>query len=317
MQRKKERIRFKHRIEYVVFAAFVWVVKVSPLALIKANCRVITFIFKKIGKRYERTVIANLKTAFPEAPQAEILQLKKRIYHHFSLVFVEIIYLFVKRRAGKILKRIVIKNLENLSKVLEKGQGVIIFSGHFGNWELVPFILNRELGRKIFSIARPMDNPLVENMVKRFREFMGSEIVYKQNSIRTILKALEKNEVVYLLIDHNTIAREAVFVDFFGKKVSAVPSVSGLHIKKGIPVVPLFLHYEEDHIVLEIMEEIRFHKTADARQDIENLTQQCTTLIEQRIRKHPEQWFWFHNRWKTQPPGQPGQKITKSLRRGQ
>lgn len=74
-------------------------------------------------------------------------------------------------------------------------------------------------------------------------------------------------------------------------------------MKKDIPLVPLFLHYEEDRIVLNICEEIKFSPSDDIKKDIQMLTQQCTTIIEDHIKLHPEQWFWFHNRWKTQPKG--------------
>jgi KDO2-lipid IV(A) lauroyltransferase len=147
-----------------------------------------------------------------------------------------------------------------------------------------------------------MDNPLVERKVKRFREYMGSTIIHKKSAIRTMLKRLEQNQVVYLLIDQNTIRREGVFVDFFGQPASAVPSVSQLHLKKNKPVVPLFLHYEEEKIVLDFLEEIHFKGSGELEKDIQQLTQQCTAVIEENIRKHPEQWFWFHNRWKTKPP---------------
>jgi KDO2-lipid IV(A) lauroyltransferase len=122
--------------------------------------------------------------------------------------------------------------------------------------------------------------------------------------MRTILKQLEKNGIVYLLIDHNTIAREGVFVDFFGKKASTVPSVSQLHLRKSIPIVPIFLHYEKNKIVLELLEEINTagEKTGNQQQDILHLTQKCTSMIEEKIKSYPEQWFWFHNRWKTRPP---------------
>ena len=153
-------------------------------------------------------------------------------------------------------------------------------------------------------MAREMNNPLVEKKVKQFRKYMGSELIYKRNSIRTILKRLEKNGIVYLLIDHNTITREGVFVNFFGKPASTVPSVSQLHLKRAIPIIPIFIHYEKDKIVLELLEEINATgtSTGNQKEDILQLTQRCTSLIEEKIRQYPEQWFWFHNRWKTRPP---------------
>lgn len=299
MQKKK--ITCKHRLEYSLFIVFVLVVKVSPLFLVKFNRKMLRFLFGKLSKRHPGIVKKNLKIAFPGASEEEISKRIEAIYRHFSAIFIEIVYIFVKKRPEKILKKIEIIHMEFLRRALEKKKGVVLFSAHFGNWELVPFILSRELKQKINSIARRMDNPLVEKKVRQFRDFMGSAVIDKKNAIRTILNRLKKNGIVYLLIDQNTIEREAVFVDFFGEKVSAVTSVSQLYLRRDVPVVPLFLHYEKDKIVLEFFEEISFTGTGTREEDIKQLTQRCTSMIEDKVKQYPEQWFWFHNRWKTRP----------------
>ncbi|MCU0289684.1 MAG: lysophospholipid acyltransferase family protein [Acidobacteria bacterium] len=281
--------------------AFIYMVKASPFFLVSSNKRILSFLGRQMSKRYRGIVEKNLEIAFPEHSETENSQLKDAIYNHFASIFIDIIYMFVKKRPDKVLKTIEVHNFQALEKALEKKKGVILFSAHFGNWELVPFILSRRLNTTIISIAREMNNPLVERRVKQFREKMGSTIVYKKNSLRTILKMLEQNRVVYLLIDQNTIGREAVFIDFFGKKVGAVPSVSQLYLKKNVPVIPLFLHYENDKIILELLPEIEFKGSSNLENDIQELTQECNRIIEENIRKYPEQWFWFHNRWKTKP----------------
>ena len=187
-----------------------------------------------------------------------------------------------------------------------------MFSAHFGNWELIPYILDRRLDNKVYSIAREMDNPLVEGVVKRFREYMGSNIIYKRGAMRAILKLLADNNIIFLLTDQNTVPREGAFVDFFSQKVSAVTSVSQLHLKKGVPVVPIFLHYRENCIVMDLFPEVQFSKSDNFGHDVQRLTQQCTSMIEAQIRKHPEQWFWFHNRWKTRPENQEGGIVNET-----
>ena len=306
----KKKITLKHRLEYIGFMAFVLLIKASPLFLVRFNQKLLGFIFGKIGKRHPGIVAKNLKLAFPHYPAGEIAQLCEGIYRHFSAVLIEMIFIYVKNRPGKILKPIEILHLEVLERALEKNKGAVLFSGHFGNWELIPFILNRNLNRKINSIARKMDNPLVEKKVKQFREYMGSCVIDKQNAIRTILKRLENNEIVYLLVDQNTIAREAVFVDFFGEKASAIPSVSQLHLKRAIPIIPIFLHYEQDKIVLELLDEVDANVSGpDKKEEVLRLTQKCTSIIEAKIRQYPEQWFWLHNRWKTRPPQEKKQRT--------
>jgi len=304
----KKKITFKYRLEYIAFAAFILLVKVSPLFMVKFNKRILALLGRRLSKKHFGVVGRNLEIAFPAQTGEERAKLKDSIYRHFSSVFVDIVYMFVKKNPEKLLKPFEVNNIEVLEKALEKKNGVIMFSAHFGNWELIPFILSRHLNQRIGCIARAMDNPLVEAVVKRFREHMGSTVIYKKNSIRTMLKMLEDNRVVVLLIDQNTIDKEAVFVEFFGRTVAAVPSISLLHLKKEKPVIPLFLHYEEDRIVLDLLEEIQFTRSGDHTRDLKALTQLCTSIIEENIRKYPEQWFWFHNRWKTRPNNEANNK---------
>jgi Kdo2-lipid IVA lauroyltransferase/acyltransferase len=298
MVKQKKKISIKHRIEYLIFMAFVMMVKLSPLFLIKLNRHLLCFLFGKLSNRHHGIVTRNLRLAYPNESEEYIETLRDNIYRHFASIFTEIIYMFVKSNPEKILKPIEVNNLKVLENVLEKKKGVILFSGHFGNWELVPYILNRKLDKCVNSIARAMDNPLVENKVKRFREYMGSSVIYKKNSLRTMLNRFKNNEIVFILIDQHTIRREGVEVQFFGEPANAVPSVSQLHLRKDIPVVPVFIHYEKDKIVLEVMDEINAPKTDNIENDIRNLTQRCTAIIEEKIRQYPEQWFWFHDRWK-------------------
>jgi len=299
----KKKIKFKHRVEYILFAAIVLLIKISPLCLIKLNQRLVRYLLIKLSKRHSGIVARNLKIAFPHYTAVEISALTRAISHHFSSVFIEIITIFVKKQPEKILEKVEIIHPEALDRALDKKKGVILFSAHLGNWELIPLVMSRQFNQKVNSVAREMNNPLVEKKVKQFREYMGSELIDKRNAIRAILKRLEKNRIVYLLIDHNTIAREGVFVDFFGKPASTVTSVSQLHLKRGIPIIPIFIHYEKNKIVLELLEEIDAAgtSTGNPKEDIARLTQRCTSIIEEKIRQYPEQWFWFHNRWKTRP----------------
>ena len=298
----------KHRIEYTIFVFFVYLLKATPFYLLKLNIKFVSFLFKNISKKHSNMVTKNLKIAFPDRSQLEISELKEKVYSHFSSIFIETMYLYLKRKPEKILKKIEVNNLEYIKNALNNSNGVILFSGHFGNWELAPFILSRGLNTKLYSIAREMDNPLVEKVVKDFREYMGSYIIYKKGSIRTILKLLNENKIVCFLIDQNTVQREAIFVDFFERKTSAITTVSQLHLKRETPVIPLFLHYEKDKIVMEIQEEVKFKRTGDTDEDIKQLTQKYTTMIEKKIKEFPEQWFWFHNRWKTKPQGEINEK---------
>jgi len=302
MQQKKG--SFKLRLEHALFAGMISLVRVSPAWVLDLERKLLVFFLKKASPRHARLVAANLSLAYPAEAPARRAELQARIYDHFSRVFMEIVRTFARRDPQAILARTSINHGEILERALEKGRGVIVFSAHFGNWEWIPLALGQRLGREIHSIARPMDNPLIENKVRQFREAMGSRVIYKQGSLRTILKRLGGNGVVYLLIDQNTVPREGVFVDFFATKAATVTTVSQLILKKGIPAVPVFLHYEKDAIVLDVLPEVEFPGAGAGADDVVGLTQELTRLIEAQVRRFPEQWFWFHDRWKTRPQGE-------------
>lgn len=302
MQQKKG--SFKLRLEHALFAGTISLVRFSPSWILDLERKFLVFFFKKASPRHSRLVTANLALAFPADDAAHRAGLKTRIYDHFGKVFMEILRTFARGDPQAILARTRIHHAEILEQALEKGRGVVVFSAHFGNWEWIPLVLRDRLGREIHSIARPMDNPLIEDKVRKFREAMGSRVIYKRGSLRTILKRLAGNGVVYLLIDQNTVTREGVFVDFFATQAATVTTVAQLVLKKNIPAVPVFLHYEGDAIVLEVLPEVAAPARGDDGAAVTGLTQELTRLIEEQVRKFPEQWFWFHDRWKTRPQGE-------------
>jgi KDO2-lipid IV(A) lauroyltransferase len=299
----QKKVSFKHHLEYAFFAALISIIKYSPAWCILAEIKILIFLLKKGSRKHSRLIAHNLANAFPMATPSSLEELKKNIYKHFGNVFVEIARTFARRNPQAILARTRILHPEVLERALQKNRGLIIFSAHFGNWEWIPLILHTHLNKDIQSIARPMDNALIEKKVREFREAMGSKIIYKHGSLRTILNRLASNEIVYLLIDQNTVPREGIFIDFFAQKASAITTVSQLYLKKNIPVVPVFLHYERQEIILDCLPEINYSRYNNWNGDLLALTQQMAGLIETQIRKFPEQWFWFHDRWKTKPQG--------------
>ncbi len=300
----QKKVSFKRHLEYALFAGLISLIKYSPFRILQWERKALVFFLRKAGRRHSRLISHNLAIAFPARDRIFLAELKKNIYDHFGGIFMEITRTFARLDPQAILARTRVNNLQIIEGALQKNRGVIIFSAHFGNWEWIPLILHTRLGKDIHSIARPMDNVLIEKKVKKFREAMGSRIIYKRGSLRTILQRLSANEIVYLLIDQNTVTREGVFVDFFAKKAATITTVSQLYLKKNIPVVPVFLHYEGREIILDVLPEIDYPAASQNPAALTELTQQLTWLIEAQIKKFPEQWFWFHNRWKTEPQGE-------------
>ncbi len=293
-------ITLRHYIEYALLLTIKGVVRLTPIRSQTHLANTLNWIFKRFDRRHYQQVADNLALAFPDKSADERDALREEIYRHFSSIVTEWIYLFTRHRRPPGALPITIVNSKHLQTVLNSENGAILVSAHFGNWELIPYILKDLLPSPLIAIARPMNNPLIEQVVSQFRDFMGSQIIYKHGALRKIINHLKNKRLIYLLIDQNAVPREAVFVDFFSQKISAIASAAQIHLKKGAPLLPLFLHYERDRIILEFLQPI--FATHDNK-TVESLTQDLTKTIEEQIRKNPEQWLWFHNRWKTRPSG--------------
>lgn len=302
MQPKK--VSFRHRLEYALFAGLLSMVKHSPRWALRVERITLVFFLKHGSPRHSRLVSRNLTLAFPEQTPGERAQLKKAIYLFFARVFIDFVRAFSRNDLQSVQARARVNHIEVLERALEKGRGAIVFSAHFGSWEWVPLLLHERLQRDVHIITRPMDNPLIEGKVREFREAMGSRVVHKQGSLRTILRLLDQNGIVCLMIDQNTVPREGIFVNFFGRLAAANPTVPQLYLKKGVPLVPVFLHSEGDSLILDILPEVDYPAAGEDPEALAGLTQQLNGLVESWIRKHPEQWLWFHDRWKTRPQGE-------------
>jgi KDO2-lipid IV(A) lauroyltransferase len=299
----QQKVSFRHYLEYGLFASLISISKYSPAWIVPAETKILIFFLKRGSRKHSRLVAHNLANSFPTAAPASLAELINSIYNHFGNVFMEISRIFSRQNPRVVLDRTHILHPELLQQAMQKKRGLIIFSAHFGNWEWIPLIMQNHLNKDIYSIARPINNVLIEERVREYRDAMGAQIIYKQGSLRTILSRLKSNGIIYMLIDQNAVTREGIFVDFFGQKACTITTVAQLYLKKNIPVLPVFLHYEGQEIFLEILPEINYAKTGNENDDLLALTQQMTSLIEAQIRKFPEQWSWFHDRWKTKQQG--------------
>jgi Kdo2-lipid IVA lauroyltransferase/acyltransferase len=192
------------------------------------------------------------------------------------------------------------KGLENFTSAQARGRGVLVATGHLGNWELSAFTHAFMTG-PMSIVVRPLDNLRIDRLVERRRALSGNRLIYKKEAAREILRTLKAGEAVGILIDQNSSLDEGVFVNFFGVKACANAAFVKFAHHTGAAVVPGFALWsdEEKRYVL------RFYPEIPMSGDVQTDTQRVHTVLEQVIRKHPDQWLWIHRRWKTRPPGQP------------
>jgi len=191
------------------------------------------------------------------------------------------------------------EGLENFQQAHARGKGVLVATGHFGNWELSAFA-HAYLVAPMQIVVRPIDNPSIDALVESRRELSGNHAIAKKDAARGILRALGAGDAVGVLIDQNTTPDQGVFVDFFGVKACAGSAFVKLAHHSGAAVVPGYALWSEK----EQRYVLHFEPAVEMTGDVQHDTQQVHSRLEAAIRKNPDQWLWIHRRWKTRPPGE-------------
>jgi KDO2-lipid IV(A) lauroyltransferase len=242
---------------------------------------------------------ANLIRAFgDEVSPAEIERLARGSFEHFGMNLAEVCVLLFRPR-GAILARVELAGHEHVEKAAAEGKGILLLSAHLGNWELLA--PSHALTAFALSIVvRPLDEPILQRLAERFRLRSGVELIAKRNALRDILKALRQGRMVGMLLDQNSSRAEGVFVPFFRVPASTSKGLATISLRTGAPVVPVFIRR-----IAGGRHRVEFDAAVPRPNDGEPMTYtaEFNRVIESAIRRAPEQWFWMHERWRTQPRG--------------
>ncbi|MBI5643295.1 MAG: lysophospholipid acyltransferase family protein [Deltaproteobacteria bacterium] len=255
----------------------------------------------RIDKKRRNIALDNLNRAFKgKLTPAEIERAGKKLFSNLAVMFFEFLSIpWLNRK--KVDGFVECVGLENLKKAASRGKGVILCTAHFGNWELQAVYFGIK-GYTIDLVVREADNPVFEEFIYWVRtKSSGNNMIYKRRAMRKLLTRLSEKGLVMILMDQNVTRSEGVFVDFFGTPACTNKGPALLAVASGAPVVPVFMIRTDKGHRIEIQEEIRLVNTGDKERDSEENTRRCTKVIEDTIRKYPEQWFWVHRRWKTRP----------------
>jgi KDO2-lipid IV(A) lauroyltransferase len=253
-----------------------------------------------LNKERKKT-IRNLRCAFPEKNEIEIKFIAKGCFENLGKGLFELINL--PKLTEDNIKRIAkIEGEEHVKKALSKGKGFIFVTGHIGNWELMGAVFGIK-GYKVNVIAAPLyDNRINELLIKqRARHSVKVILRGSQDIKREIIKALHNNESLSMLIDQDTKV-PGVFVDFFGRPAYTPSGAASISMRTDAPVLMGFITRLPDNTHrIHIKPPLQLINTGHRDSDIKENTALFTKIIEEQIRKTPEQWVWMHNRWKKQP----------------
>jgi KDO2-lipid IV(A) lauroyltransferase len=253
-----------------------------------------------VDKKHRNITIENLSRALgSEKNPKEIRIIAKQVFKNlFSIIF-EIAW-SLRLDSKDYQKYFWGRGIVNLKTAFEKRKGILVLTAHMGNWELLP-ITTAVIPFSLNILFRPLDFLPLDQFFIRLRSRFGAKMISTAHSMRKVLRVLQQGEVIAMLMDQNVDWYEGVFVDFFGRRACTNKGLALLARKTEAPVIPVFLIREKKGFIVDIGKEIPLIKTGDKTKDLEANTQQYNKIIEDFIRRYPDQWFWVHQRWKTRP----------------
>ncbi len=289
----------KFYLEYAGYLAVEKTINWMPKWLVGPVARGFAILGFSILRIRRNVMLDNLALAFPEKSPAERKAIAFRSYEHFSWLILE--FMRMHRLTPEILSQRIIFPEEQgfIDRFARPERGLILVSGHFGNWEWVIAYLARLWQRKVAVIQKKQKNVLVNHRMASLRQRWGMEIIYMRGAIRNSLRVLQENGLVGLLGDQD-IGDRGVFVPFFGKSASTPPGAAVLHVKSGQPLMFLVgIRQPDNRVKIELRLISETPPPLPTEAAVQEITARYTAVLEEYVRRYPEQYFWMHKRWKS------------------
>lgn len=295
----------RRKLEYAAAWPFIKILGILPRSLARAVGIAIGQAVYLLHVRLRRVGMRNLELAFPEKSIPERKRILRGEFTSLGRQLAEVCQ-FPKYTRENVDKVVVYDGLENFQQAYAQGKGVLFLTAHFGAWELSAFAHSLH-GHWLHIVMRPMDNLYLDRLIQGYRTMHGNKTVGKDDFVRGLLGAMKCGETVGILMDTNMTPPQGVFVNFFGIPACTASGLARIALRTNAAVVPGFTIWDKDlrKYRLRFDPALELIRTGDLDADIVANTQQFTKVIEDYVRRYPEQWLWVHRRWKTRPEGQP------------
>jgi len=299
--------RQRARLEYAVLRAVLGILAALPLWLALRLGELGALLGYLLDVPHRRIGMRNLAIAFPKRPLRARRGILRRSFLNLGRMAAELAHL--PRLTAEQLRDMVRFEDEAWWREAvgwERSTGVLVLSGHFGNWELLVFAHGMR-GHPVHMVHRAIANPLVDRWLNALRARAGTQMIRKNAGAGGVLHALRERALLVLPIDQNSTRGLGVFVDFFGLAASTNAGMARIALRTDAPIVPAFIVREgrsARHRV-HVLPILQVERTGDPTEDVRRNTARFTAVFEEMVRRHPDQWLWMHKRWKTRPPGEP------------
>lgn len=287
----------KNRIEYALFVAFSLAFRAVGLWAARRLATPLGLFFYYLVPIRKEVTLKNLKIAFPDLSERERRRLARAAYRNFAVVLVEILSI-PSISKERMLRAARIDGAPLVEEKLREGKGVVFLTAHFGNWEFAGMSASLQMTSALRSVVKPLRNPYVDRWMNAARGKWNQRTIRLGVSIRNVYQALREGAAVALVGDQRG-PKGADRVDFFGKSSAVYQGVSALAAKTGAPIIMGFPVRRPDYDYDVVFEELDVSGLPeDLEERTRELTRRHTARLEEIIRRHPDHWFWMHDRWK-------------------
>jgi Kdo2-lipid IVA lauroyltransferase/acyltransferase len=289
----------RHRLEFAVARTVEACLHLMPMTAVRTFGGGLGAMVSLVDRFHRRIALENLARAFPSRSAGENVHVCREMFMHFGRLLLELIQ-FSALTQEQMLKRVDVEGQEHVDQAYRQGKGVLYFTGHFGYWEIqaIAFALHAE---PISVVARPLDNPLLHAMLERIRTCTGNAVIYRQGGLRRVLRDLQNNRGVAMLIDQH-LHSDAVSVEFFNRPAATTSALAALALRTGAPVIPVFAFPLPGGRYRLIYDRPVPAPESQGPDAIREFTQRCTDVLEMYVRRDPHLWLWMHRRWRDPEP---------------
>ena len=284
-------------LEYIPFICIVTLVRALPRTWALNLGKRLGQLARHLQGRRVNIARENLQKTFPEMSATEIAEIIDAMFRHLGISFIDMLRIDQYRGQQDLDRYFEISNKEHLAEALELGRGCIILTGHVGFWEAGTFFLPL-LGFTTGVVAKPMRNPLVDAFFSRLRQSNGSHIINSRKGARGILKSLQQNHVVCILLDQHLAGQGSVAAPFFGRPAHTTTIITQMATRYEIPIVTAFSYRQPDNSYLCQFSPMFLLEGDLSKANVLVNTTLLNQKIETGIRQEISQWFWLHRRWR-------------------
>lgn len=286
----------QHRLEYLAVMGARACMRPLPMTAVMGVGAVLGRAFHAVDRAHRRLALKNLEAAFPSRPARERAAIAREMFAHFGRLLT-VLLKFSTMRPDEMLALVEFDGEDRVRAAHALGKGVLLFTGHFGYWEINALVHALAL-HPMSVLARPLDNTLLHDLLEEVRGRTGNAVIYRRGAVRRVLRALAANQAVAVLIDQHIQTADAVYVDFFNRPAATTSALAALALRTGAPVIPVFALPLPGGRFRMVYEHAVDPPKAEAPDALRDFTQRCTDVLEMYVRRYPGLWLWMHRRWR-------------------